>query len=67
MYQINKLSKKLKMTYKGKKTTSMIIRMLPMPRSMTYSWLANVASCDAHIFFSNGIGFSSFSQDPQVQ
>ena len=37
------------------------------PRSMTYSWLANVASCDAHTFFNNVIGFCSFDQDPQVQ
>ena len=39
----------------------------PMPRSVTYSQLANEASCDAHTFFGNNIGFCSFGQDPQIQ
>ena len=45
----------------------MTIRMSPTPQSVTYSRLANVASCDAHTFFNNSIGFYSFDQDPQVQ
>ena len=42
----------------------MTTRMPPTPRSVTYSWLANVASCDAQTFFSNSIGFCSFGHDP---
>ena len=45
----------------------MIVRTPPMPQSVTYSGLANVASCDTQTFFSNSIGFCSFGQDPQVQ
>ena len=44
----------------------MIVIMLPTPRSVTSSWLANVASGDVETFFSNNIGFCSFGQDPQV-
>ena len=49
------------------KTTSMTVRTSPTPQSVTYSWLANAAFCDAQTFFSNSIGFCSFGQDPQVQ
>ena len=45
----------------------MTIRTPPTPQSVTYNWLANVASCDAQTFFSNSIDFYSFDQDPQIQ
>ena len=66
MYQINKLSKKLKLTY-IRKNNNFNDHLYILQRSVTYIWLANVASCDAQTFFNNSIDFCSFDQDPQVQ
>ena len=40
----------------------MFVRTPPSPGSVGYSWLASVASCDAHTFFNNSVGFCSFGK-----